>query len=89
MFEIVSRTPSPPLKSLCLLLVLGSPVQTGLGGSHFTTSLPGSGKSGPGVFFVSLREGGGSRPLTPHSQQRGQKGAESRFLGQGGPQWPL
>lgn len=55
-----------------------------------SSPLPFPAQESPGreVFFVSLREGG-SRPLTPHSQQRGQEGAEPRFLGQGGPQWLL
>lgn len=64
-------------------------MQTGLGGDP-SSPLPFPAQESPGreVFFVSLREGG-SRPLTPHSQQRGQEGAEPGFLGQGGPQWPL
>lgn len=81
--------PPPNTHTQVLLFVLGSPGQTGLGGDP-SSPLPFPAQESPGreVFFVSLREGG-SRPLTPHSQQRGQEGAEPRFLGQGGPQWPL
>lgn len=84
-----STTPRPhthTLKSFCLSW--GVPCRLDLGGDP-TSPLPFPAQESPGreVFFVSLREGG-SRPLTPHSQQRGQEGAEPRFLGQGGPQWP-
>lgn len=55
-----------------------------------TSPLPFPAQESPGREYSLSHSGrGGSRPLTPHSQQRGQKGAEPRFLGQGGPQWPL
>lgn len=53
-----------------------------MGASHFPTSLPGSGKSGPGVFFVSLREGGVAPPNTPFPAAK-PGGGGAQILGAG------
>ena len=52
---------SPPSPCVYLRRVLGSPGQTGVGGTRFTTSLPGSAKSRPGSTLCLTRGVGGGR----------------------------
>lgn len=58
---------------ICLRRVLGSLRPTGFGGARFTTSLPGSRKSGLGSTLCLTRGGGGGR-APRHPIPRGQAG---------------
>lgn len=68
------------LKSFCLSW--GVPCRLDLGGSQFTTSLPGSGKSGPGSILCLTPGGGVAPPNTPFPAAR-PGGGGAQILGAG------
>lgn len=85
MFEIVGLPPPPytqthTVKSFCLSW--GVPCRLDLGGSQFTTSLPGSGKSGPGSILCLTPGGGVAPPNTPFPAAR-PGGGGAQILGAG------
>lgn len=68
------------LRSFCLSW--GVPCRLDLGGSQFTTSLPGSGKSGPGSILCLTPGGGVAPPNTPFPAAR-PGGGGAQILGAG------
>lgn len=75
-----TNTHTHRLKSFCLSW--GVPCRLDLGGSQFTTSLPGSGKSGPGSILCLTPGGGVAPPNTPFPAAR-PGGGGAQILGAG------